>query len=83
MFAHAAYCVRTNGCDVVVLQATDTDIFVKAMYYCVRILDLIELWVQKDISRVMRKLTIRFPTWSDTNRAVQLQKMARGLIFRI
>ena len=24
-----------------------------------------------------------FPTWSDTNQAVQLQKMARGLKFRI
>ena len=35
MFAHAAYCVRTYGCDVVVLQATYTDIFVSAMYYCV------------------------------------------------
>ena len=33
--------------------------------------------------RVMRKPTFWFPTWSDTNRAVQLQKMARGLKFRI
>ena len=24
-----------------------------------------------------------FPTWSNTNQAVQLQKMARGLKFRI
>ena len=24
-----------------------------------------------------------FPTWSDTNQAVQLQKMARGLKFQI
>ena len=31
----------------------------------------------------MRKQTFWFPTWSDTNRAVQLQKMARGLKFRI
>ena len=31
----------------------------------------------------MRKLTLRFPTWSDTNQAVQLQKIARGLKFRI
>ena len=31
----------------------------------------------------MRKPTFWFPTWSDTNRAVQLQKMARGLKFRI
>ena len=31
----------------------------------------------------MRKPTICFPTWSDTNQAVQLQKMARGLKFWI
>ena len=31
----------------------------------------------------MRKPTILFPTWSDTNQAVQLQKMARGLNFLI
>ena len=30
----------------------------------------------------MRKLTFCFPTWSDTNQAVQLQKMGRGLKFR-
>ena len=30
----------------------------------------------------MRKLTFWFPTWSETNQAVQLQKMARGLKFR-
>ena len=29
------------------------------------------------------KTNILFPTWSDTNQAVQLQKMARGLKFRI
>ena len=28
------------------------------------------------LSRVMRKPTFWFPTWSDTNKAVQLQKMA-------
>ena len=33
------------------------------------------------ISRIMRKLTIWFPTRSDTNRAVQAQKMARGWNF--
>ena len=27
----------------------------------------------------MRKQTFWFPTWPDTNQAVQLQKMARGL----
>ena len=31
----------------------------------------------------MRKPTLWFPTWSDTNQAVQLQKMARGLKFLI
>ena len=31
----------------------------------------------------MRKPTFWFPTWSDTNQAVQLQKMARGLKFQI
>ena len=31
----------------------------------------------------MRKPTFWFPTWSDTNQAVQLQKMVRGLKFRI
>ena len=31
----------------------------------------------------MRKQTFWFPTWPDTNQAVQLQKMARGLKFRI
>ena len=31
----------------------------------------------------MRKSKFWFPTWSDTNQAVQLQKMARGLKFRI
>ena len=31
----------------------------------------------------MRKQTFWFPTWSDTNRAVQSQKMDRGLKFRI
>ena len=34
------------------------------------------------MSRVMRKPTLWFPTWSDTNQAVQLQKMARSLKFR-
>ena len=31
----------------------------------------------------MRKPTFWFPTWSDTNQAVQLQKTARDLKFRI
>ena len=35
MFAHATDCVQTYGCNVVVLQTTDTGIFLNAMYYCV------------------------------------------------
>ena len=35
------------------------------------------------MNHVMRKPTFWFPTWSNTNQAVQLQKMARGLKFRI
>ena len=31
----------------------------------------------------MRKPTLCFPTWIDTNQAVHLQKMDRGLTFRI
>ena len=31
----------------------------------------------------MRKPMFWFVTWSDTNKAVQLQKMARGMKFRI
>ena len=34
------------------------------------------------LSLVVRKPTFWFPTWSDTNQAVQLQKMARGLKIR-
>ena len=37
----------------------------------------------EDLSRVMRKPTFWFPTWSDTNQAVQLQKIAGGLKVRI
>ena len=39
--------------------------------------------MQKHKSRVMRKPTFWFPTWSDTNQAVQSRKMARDLNFRI
>ena len=35
------------------------------------------------MSRVMRKQTFWLPIWFDTNQAVQLQKIARGLKFRI
>ena len=37
----------------------------------------------KHLSRVMRKPAFWFLTWCDTNQAVQLQKMARGLKFQI
>ena len=37
----------------------------------------------KKMSRVMKKPMFWFPTCSDTNQAVQLQKMARGLKFQI
>ena len=36
-----------------------------------------------NLSCVMRKPTFWFPTRSDTNQAVQLQKMAKGLKFQI
>ena len=35
------------------------------------------------MSRDVRKPTFWFPTWSNTNQAAQLQKMARVLKFRI
>ena len=35
------------------------------------------------MSRIMRTPTFWFPIWSDTNQAVQSQKLARGLKFRI
>ena len=38
---------------------------------------------RENISRDMRKQTFWFPTWSNTNQTAQLQKMARGLKFRI
>ena len=37
----------------------------------------------KKMSHVIKKPMFWFPTWSDTNQAVQLQKMARGLKFWI
>ena len=46
MSAHAAYCVQTQGCKVVVLQATGTDL----LYRCnvlLRLNTLKELLVQK------------------------------------
>ena len=37
----------------------------------------------RHLSGVMRQPTIWFSTWSDTNQAVQLQKMGRVLKFRV
>ena len=42
-----------------------------------------ELLLYSDMSRFVRKPVLRFPTRSDTNWAVQPQKMARGLKFPI
>ena len=39
--------------------------------------------VEDNLSRSIRKPKFCFPTWSSTNQAVQLQKMARGLQFHI
>ena len=36
-------------------------------------------FVHDDMNRSMRNLSLGFPTRSDTNQAVQPQKMARGL----
>ena len=54
--------------------------FVISLFVILVILDLI---VPVSGHCVMRKPTLWFPTWSDTNQSVQLQKMARGLKFRI
>ena len=45
---------------------------------------IMKLWfLNYNMSRVMRKPTFWFPTRSDTNQAVQLQQMDRGLKFWI
>ena len=46
-FTHLAYCVQHYGYSHAVIQATDTDILVMAIYHSVRIPGLEELWVQK------------------------------------
>ena len=43
----------------------------------------ISLCTTLNLSRVMRKPMLLFPTWSETNRAVKSLHMARGLKFRI
>ena len=47
IFAHLSYCVRQYGYEYAVIQATDTDILVMAVYYSARIPRLKELWVKK------------------------------------
>ena len=42
-----SYCVNQYVYQRAVIQATDTDIFIMAIYYSVRIPDLRELWMQK------------------------------------
>ena len=60
--------------------ASSIDLFWADLYI------LASCFVQKKnqihLSRVMRKPTFRFSTRSDTNQAVQSQKMAKGLKFR-
>ena len=51
--------------------------FSKQIHQCCRFVR------NKHLSPVMRKPTFWFLTWSDTNQAVQLQIIARGLKFRI
>ena len=47
IFAHLAYCAQHYGYTHAVIQVTDTDILVMAIYHCIRIPGLEELWVQK------------------------------------
>ena len=55
---------------------------VTAQLICIFIFAYAESKVSnKYMSRVMRKPTFWFSTWSDTNQAVQLQKMTRDLKF--
>ena len=55
----------------------------RKVFYCIYCAFLMMGKRKVYMSRVMRKPTFWFLTWSDTNQAVQLQKMARGLKFRI
>ena len=59
---------------VTILRVLDGNLFSHFSFYKIR---------KSYMSRVMRKPTFWFPTWSDTNQAVQLQKMAKGLKFWI
>ena len=47
MFAHIAFCVQKYDYKKIVVQATDSDVFVLGMYCCPRIPGLSEFWIQK------------------------------------
>ena len=47
------------------------------------IFDFMRLQKEADFSRIRENLSSGLPTRSDTNQAVQPQRMARGLKFRI
>ena len=69
--------VQTGGTDVEYMYVSHTDHLV--LFYSA---DLGAWAVGKyQLSRVVSKPSFWFPTWPDTNQAVQLQKMARGLKF--
>ena len=53
------------------------------LFVCLLKTSFLMLMNQLEMSRVMRKPTFWFLTMSDTNQAVQPQKIARGLKFRI
>jgi len=52
IFARISYCVNQYGYQRAVIQATDTDIFIMAIYYSVRIPGLKELWMQEGSSYI-------------------------------
>ena len=67
-------CKHVNSFCIRMLKALGTN-YVQAC--------LSPIWSETHMSCVMRKSTFWFPFWSDTNKAVQPQKMARCLKFRI
>lgn len=47
MFAHLSYSSTQEDCSTGVICSMDSDVFVLAMYYCMRIASLKELWIEK------------------------------------
>jgi hypothetical protein len=47
MFAHLSYSITHEDCSTAVISSPDSDVFVLAMYYCTRIANLKELWIEK------------------------------------